>query len=100
MTQNYDRVNSGALFKNDRREKETHPQYNGTINVAGVDYWINAWVKEGKSGKFFSLSVKPKEAQGGGGGARGGAPQRSRPAPATKPNDSLEDDFADDDIPF
>jgi hypothetical protein len=60
MTQ-YDNTNKGALFKNTRREKDTHPEYNGTINVEGHDYWISAWVKEGKSGKFFSLSVKRKD---------------------------------------
>jgi hypothetical protein len=57
----FDNTNRGALFKNNRREKDTHPEYNGSINVDGHDYWISAWVKEGKSGKFFSLSVKRKD---------------------------------------
>jgi len=57
----YDNTNRGALFKNTRREKDTHPEYNGSINVDGHDYWISAWVKDGKSGKFFSLSVKRKD---------------------------------------
>ena len=60
--QQYDNTNRGVLFKNDRREKDTHPEYNGTINVGGVDYWLSAWVKDGRKGKFFSLSVKAKEA--------------------------------------
>lgn len=57
----YDNTNRGALFKNTRREKDTHPEYNGSINVDGHDYWISGWVKDGKSGKFFSLSVKRKD---------------------------------------
>jgi hypothetical protein len=35
--------------------------YSITITVDGKDYWISAWVKEGKSGKFMGLAVTPKE---------------------------------------
>lgn len=53
--------NSGILFKNDRKTESKHPDYNGSINVGGVEYWLSAWIKEGQKGKFMSLSVKPKE---------------------------------------
>ncbi len=53
--------NSGSLFRNDRKEKDSHPDYNGSIIVAGVEYWLNAWLKDGKNGKFFSMSMKPKQ---------------------------------------
>lgn len=63
MSGDYDNTNRGALFKNNRKEQPNHPDYNGTINVGGKDYWLNAWLKESKKDgkKFFSLSVKPKE---------------------------------------
>jgi len=54
--------NSGALFKNDRKEQDSHPDYNGKALISGVEYWISAWIKEGKTGKFFSFSFKPKDA--------------------------------------
>lgn len=59
----FDNTNRGILSKNDRREKDSHPEYNGTINIEGREYWLSAWVKERKdgSGKFFSLAVKPKD---------------------------------------
>lgn len=56
--------NSGAIFKNDRKEKETHPDYTGTINVAGKDWQISLWVKEGKKGKYFSASIKEPYVKG------------------------------------
>ena len=62
MTQ-YDETNRFALFKNERKEKDTHPDLTGTINVDGVEYYLNAWTKEGKKGKFISGSIKLKEAK-------------------------------------
>jgi hypothetical protein len=55
------RDNTGSLFRNDKKTADTHPEYAGTIKVAGVEYWLNGWLKEGARGKFFSLSVKPKQ---------------------------------------
>jgi uncharacterized protein (DUF736 family) len=54
----YDNTNRGAIFKNDRKEKDTHPDYRGKINVDGVDKEISLWVKQSKDGKsFFSASI-------------------------------------------
>jgi hypothetical protein len=79
----YDNTNRGTLGKNQRKEKDTHPEYAGKINVDGVDYWLSAWVKEGPTGKFFSLSVRRKDEQ---------QKPQGVPAPAN-------DQFLDDDLP-
>ena len=61
-TKQYDDTNRGALFKNDRKETENHPDYKGQVNVDGTDYWLSAWIKESQNGgKYMSLSVQPKE---------------------------------------
>lgn len=57
------RDNSGTLGKNERREKDTHPEYSGQCVINGQPMWISAWVKEGRNGKFFSLSFRPKQAR-------------------------------------
>ena len=53
------RDNSGALFTNDKREKETHPHYQGKATIGGLEYYVSSWVKDGQKGKFQSLSFKP-----------------------------------------
>jgi len=58
----YDNNNTGALFKNNKRTNERQPEYNGSVEVSGVQYWISAWVKESKNGqKFFSLAFTEKD---------------------------------------
>lgn len=52
-----DYENKGILFKNDYKENENQPSYRGKINVEGKEFELAAWVKEGKNGKFLSLSV-------------------------------------------
>lgn len=49
---------NGALFKNDRKEKDTHPDYKGSINIGGTEWQLSAWIKDGKKGKFLSLSAQ------------------------------------------
>ena len=91
---NYDNTNRGVLFKNDRKEKDTHPDYKGSINADGVEYWISAWMKEGANGKFMSFSLTPKEqTQTAAQVAQKAAPQqRQQAAPVVQD--------LDDDIPF
>ena len=90
----YDNTNRGILSKNDRKEQETHPDFTGQINVAGVDYWLNGWVKTRNdgSGKFFSLSVKPKDAP------RQAAAPKAAPSKASAGGSGFDD--MDDDIPW
>ena len=78
------RDNSGVLFKNDKKVNDSHPDYKGSIMVAGVEYWLSSWIKEGKNGKFMGLALMPKD-------------ESRAPAKATASN-SVAD--MSDDIPF
>lgn len=93
----FDRTNSGILGRNKNRNNDKQPEYKGSINIGGVEYWLSAWVKIAgdnapKPGsKFFSLSVTPKD----------GFPDRKPPPKgelteanwATKPLDDSEIPF-------
>lgn len=57
----YDNELRGVLFKNTRKTTDKHPDYNGSATIDGEDYWLSAWIKEGKSGKFMSLAFKVKD---------------------------------------
>ena len=70
---------SGVLFKNDKKDTEKHPDYKGNIMVDGQEYWLSAWIKEGKMGKFMGLAVSPRDAQ----------PPASKPLPKNLDDDSI-----------
>lgn len=58
------RDNSGALFKNETKIKDTHPDMNGKITIFGREFYLSAWKKTSNSGKnFLSLSIKPVDEQ-------------------------------------
>ena len=63
MTQQYDNEMRGIIGKNDRKEKDSHPDIKGQCEILGVQYWISGWKKEKRdgSGSFYSLSFEPKE---------------------------------------
>jgi hypothetical protein len=58
MSINEQRPGSGILFKNDRKQTDSSPDYKGKININGIEYQLSAWIKEGAKGKFMSLSAK------------------------------------------
>jgi hypothetical protein len=92
------RDNSGSIFLNERKEKDTHPDRTGTAMIDGVMYYVSGWLKQGSKGQFLSLAFKRKEEQ---------QPREQRTAPAThravqKRNDPISTGRFDDDgeIPF
>lgn len=84
----HDNTNRGAIWGNDKKEKDTHPDFTGSLNVDGVDYWVSAWKRKpdaGPKAPALSFSVKPKEERaerergGGANQARGGDPNEDIP---------------------
>lgn len=81
----YDSNLTGVLFKNDKDGNEKRPDYKGSAEIEGVQYWVSAWIRDGAKGKFMSMKYEAKEKQ------QSQQSQTPKPAPV--------DDF-DDGIPF
>jgi hypothetical protein len=86
MTDRPEDAGRGALFKNDQKEKPSHPDYKGDVTIRGHEFWISALIKTSeKTGKkFMSLAFRQAEEQAA-------AKPKQQPAGST---------FADDSIPF
>jgi len=93
----HDNTNRGAVWRNEKKEKDTHPDFTGSLNVDGVEYWVSAWKrKDGAAAKApaLSFSIKPKDDQL----QRATSPSRSAKRP--DPISSGRNTDMDDDIPF
>lgn len=63
--------NTGSLFKNDRREKDTHAHARGSAMIDGVEYYLDAWTNEDRNGnKYQSIKFKRKTGADGRGEAK------------------------------
>jgi hypothetical protein len=49
--------NALLLFRNDKKNGESHPDWKGQVNIEGKYYDLALWEKEGAKGKFFSGKV-------------------------------------------
>lgn len=58
----YDNNNSGALFINDKKQKDTDPDFKGDATINNQQVWLSAWKNESKSGKkYIAVKFKAKD---------------------------------------
>ena len=82
----YDNTNRGSIWKNDKKETDKHPDFTGSLNVDGVEYWVSAWKRkpdQSDKAPALSFSIKAKE-----------------DAPSVKPASKQPIDEIDSDLPF
>jgi hypothetical protein len=80
----------GTIGRNKRREKSNHPDYNGSCEIDGVEYWISGWMQENRTTheKFLSLAFKEKDAA------------QNRREPSTDKPGGFDSEIMDDHDPF
>mgnify|MGYP003674665752 CR=1 FL=1 len=92
MEKKFDNTNRGAIWGNDKKETDTHPDYTGSLDVDGKQYWVSAWRrKEGDSTSrpVLSFSVKAKD-----------QPKQNVSSISQATSYAEKDDPFNDDIPF
>ena len=86
----YSNENKGAIWGNKKKTTDNHPDYTGSLNVDGVEYWVSGWKRKPSAkpnAHAMSIAITPKE-----GAANSFKKEQSAPAQS-------QDDF-DMDIPF
>ena len=57
-----DNTNKGAIWPNDKKGNEKWPDFEGSLNVNGQEFYVSAWKrKEGANPKAPSLTFSIKE---------------------------------------
>ena len=76
--------NTGSVFKNMKKEKDTHPDLKGEALIDGKYYWVSGWKKTDKNqNTWISFAVTEKQ---------------DKPVADNTP--AARDDFDDQTIPF
>ncbi len=75
----YDNNMTGVLFRNEKKEKDSQPDYRGSVEIHGEKYKLAGWIRVKKSdGKKF-LSLKIEEEGGGDYPGASDTPNSERP---------------------
>jgi hypothetical protein len=89
----YDNTNRGSVWANKKKRPDKQDaDFTGSLNVNGVEYWVNAWKrKDGASrdAPALSFSIRAKDGEGV-------EPKKVDPISSGR---LLKEDM-DDDIPF
>ncbi len=93
----YDNTNRGQIWRNEKKQDDKHPDFTGSLNIDGVEYWVNAWKrKEGANPRSpaLSFSVRRKDDQQHGqsrGQSYGDMKGKSKPRGAGPFSDDMND---------
>ena len=64
----FNNENRGAIWKNEKRAKDTHADFTGELDVNGTKFYLNAWKRKPEASEkapALTFSIKPKSARQG-----------------------------------
>lgn len=64
----YDNTNRGAMWPNSNKASEKHPDFTGSLNVSGIEYWVSGWRRKESANPAapaikFTIEAKQKEGE-------------------------------------
>jgi hypothetical protein len=61
MSQQYEKELAGVMFANDKEGNENRPDWKGSIQIEGVEYWLSGWHRTTLKGELISLKAEKKK---------------------------------------
>ena len=81
-----ERENEGAIWKNENKDTDRHPDFKGHAVIAGVEYWVSAWKRpadaQNERAPALKFKFSPKEQR-----------QERKPAPPKSRGEMVDDDI-------
>jgi hypothetical protein len=96
----YDNTNRGAIWKNEKKETEKHPDFKGDLNIDGVIYNVSAWKRKpdaNPKAPLLSFSVSKREMPQE---VKQAAMHSNHGRPAVQPAPAYDDFDDSGDLPF
>lgn len=62
----YDNTNRGAMWPNNDKASEKHPDFKGSLNADGIEYWVSGWKRKANANPAapaiaFTIESKQKD---------------------------------------
>lgn len=96
----YDETNKGAIWGNDKKETDRHPDFKGHVNVDGKEYWVAAWKRgpnDNPKAPALRFALTPKDNFQSAGGQGFNQPNTQNGGANSQGGDFTD---IDEDLPF
>lgn len=57
----YEKELAGVMFAHDKQGNDKRPDWKGSIQIEGVEYWLSGWNRSSAKGELISLKAEKKK---------------------------------------